>query len=94
MPPKKIVRKRKAVTGPATVAAASCYSRGTGMTAGLELWTVSVSSGAHPKFLMFDRSADGRFAGDVVTWNAATGLSAAALTDFASKAASVASATA
>ena len=53
------------VTGPCTV--------GGGMIAGLETWRVG------DKFVLVDRSPDGRFADDVATWNAAVGLNATAL---------------
>ncbi len=85
MPPKKIVRKVNkgtATAAPATISSATCYSRGSGMTAGLEMWMVSVSGVSHPKFVMFDRSADGRFAGDMATWNSATGLTSTVLSAF------------
>ena len=48
-------------------------TRGAGMTAGLELWRVGAT------YVLVDRSADGRFANDVATWNAAAGLKPAAL---------------
>lgn len=61
------------------------------MTAGLELWSTSLG-GTPSKFLMYDRSPDGRFAGDVATWNgaaaAAGGLTPVILASFASAAAS------
>lgn len=37
-------------------------SRGAGMTAGLELWNLG------GKLVLYDASADGRFADDVHTW--------------------------
>ena len=50
-------------------------SRGAGMTAGLELHRIPNSK----KFVLIDKSPDGRFAGDVTTWNegAAAGLNRA-----------------
>jgi hypothetical protein len=53
-------------------------SRGAGMTAGLELWSARVSAKGGDKFVLVDRSVDGRFATDVTAWNAAAGLNAAA----------------
>jgi hypothetical protein len=43
------------------------------MTAGLELWRLPANS----KIILIDRTADGRFASDVTTWNTAVGLNAA-----------------
>jgi hypothetical protein len=77
MPPKK-TKVAKSLT--LTV---SCFSRGSGMTAGMELWQARLGSDTHPKFLLFDRSADGRFASDVSTWNTGSGLTPAVLTSFA-----------
>jgi hypothetical protein len=76
MPPKKTKVAKAAPT--LTV---SCFSRGSGMTAGLEIWSTSLG-GAPIKFLMYDRSPDGRFAGDVIPWNSATGLTPALLARF------------
>ena len=84
MPPKK------KTTAPVTLTI-SCFSRGSGMTAGLEVWSIQTSSVAPPKFLLYDRSTDGRFASDVATWNGAAGLTSAVLTSFV-KAAAAASA--
>jgi hypothetical protein len=53
------------VSGPCAV--------GNGMTLGLEIWRVG------DKFVLADRSADGRFADDVGIWNTAVGLNATAL---------------
>jgi hypothetical protein len=39
-------------------------SIGAGMTAGLEIWRQGT------QFVLVDRSADGRFADDVITWGA------------------------
>jgi hypothetical protein len=51
-------------------------SAGAGITAGLELWRLTPTG----PFVLADRSADGRFATDVATWNAgATDLTPAAL---------------
>lgn len=63
------------------------------MTAGLELWSARLGD-APVKFLLYDRSSDGRFAGDVATWNSATALTPAVLASFASAAAASASASA
>lgn len=46
-------------------------SAGSGMTAGLEIWSFA------GKLILYDRSADGRFATDVATWNTAAGLNKA-----------------
>lgn len=50
-------------------------SRGAGMTAGLEIHRIQNPK----KLVLIDRSPDGRFAGDVATWNegAAAGLNRA-----------------
>ena len=53
-------------------------SSGAGMTAGLEIWSARVSAKGGIKFVLVDRSTDGRFATDVTAWNAAAGLNAAA----------------
>lgn len=50
---------------------------GAGMTAGLEIW--AVVEGTQHRFALYDRSADGRFAADVVAWNTAAGLNAATI---------------
>lgn len=42
-------------------------SVGAGMTAGLEIWRQG------DRLVLVDRSADGRFADDVATWNKAAG---------------------
>jgi len=42
---------------------AKCISKGSGITAGLELWL----KGA--RFILVDKSPDGRFADDVAQWN-------------------------
>lgn len=60
------------------------------MTAGLELWSARFGDGP-AKFLLYDRSPDGRFAGDVATWNDATALTPAVLASFASAVAATAS---
>lgn len=44
-----------------------CISRGSGMTAGLEIWRVGAA------LHLYDRSPDGRFASDIATWATATG---------------------
>lgn len=87
MPPKKTKKAAGASTKPPTLTV-SCYSRGNGMTAGLELWRTELSGTPQPKFLLYDRSSDGRFASDVSTWNSATGLTPTVLTRFAEVAAS------
>lgn len=90
MPPKKAAKSKKA----APTLTISCFSRGSGMTAGLELWSASLGGGP-TKFLMYDRSPDGRFAGDVATWNGAAataaGLTPTTLVSFAEAAAASAS---
>jgi hypothetical protein len=43
------------------------------MTTGLEMWCIG------DKIVLTDRSADGRFAEDVSTWNNAVGLNGTAL---------------
>jgi hypothetical protein len=83
MPPKKAAKPKKAVP----TLTISCFSRGSGMTAGLELWSARLGD-APAKFLLYDRSSDGRFAGDVTTWNGAAGLTLAILTSFTKAAAS------
>ncbi len=77
MPPKKI--KSKKSTAPTLTI--KCFSRGSGMTSGLELWHAQIGS-EQPKFLLFDRSADKRFASDVSTWNSATGLTSTIIASF------------
>jgi hypothetical protein len=62
MPPRKIA----APTVPPQL-----ISIGSGMTAGLEIWSVA------GKFVLYDRSTDGRFAADVASWNTAAGLNKA-----------------
>jgi hypothetical protein len=57
------------------------------MTAGLELWSARLGD-APAKSLLYDRSPDGRFAGDVATWNGAAGLTLTILTSFTKAAAS------
>ena len=42
------------------------------MTSGLELWRLSTNN----KIILIDRSPEGRFAADVVTWNTVVGLNA------------------
>jgi hypothetical protein len=51
-------------------------STGSGMTAGLEIWLFA------GKLILYDRSADGRFAADVETWNTAAGLNKATIEVF------------
>lgn len=83
MPPKKAGRPKK--TAPTLTV--SCFSRGSGMTAGLEIWSARLGEAAN-KLLLYDRSPDGRFAGDVASWNGAAGLTATVLASFASAVAS------
>ena len=45
-------------------------SRGSGITAGLELWRQPHND----KIILIDRTVDGRFAADVHTWNSVVGL--------------------
>jgi hypothetical protein len=56
---------------PPIVVSGPCAAGG-GMIAGLETWRIG------DKFVLVDRSSDGRFAEDVATWNAAAGLNATA----------------
>jgi hypothetical protein len=56
---------------------ARIVSKGGGITAGLEIWLFSIKGA--DKFVLVDRSPDGRFASDTQLWNAAAGLNAAAL---------------
>jgi hypothetical protein len=58
MPPRKTQKKDAVVY----------ISQGAGMTAGLELWRYGT------KFFLHDRSADSRFAADILTWNSALSL--------------------
>lgn len=53
-------------------------SAGTGMTAGLEIWSVPTGKKRGPPTVLalVDRSPDGRFAQDVTEWNTAAGLNA------------------
>jgi hypothetical protein len=46
------------------------------MTAGLEIWSVA------GKFVLYDRSTDGRFSADVASWNTAAGLNKATTETF------------
>ena len=53
-------------------------SSGSGVTAGMELW--SVKKGSDTKIVLVDRSSDKRFTADVATWNGAVaGLNAATM---------------
>ena len=56
-------------------------SKGTGMTAGLEIWSVPTGKKRGPPTILalFDNSADGRFKHDVTEWNTAAGLNAKTL---------------
>lgn len=66
MPPRKLKTPTKVIRP-------SLVSRGSGMTAGLELWRLPINS----KIILIDRTADSRFAADVTTWNSVAGLNAA-----------------
>lgn len=67
MPPKKLKTPTKG-----TLVRPTLVSRGSGMTAGLELWRLPTNS----KIILIDRTADGRFTSDVTTWNTTVGLNA------------------
>lgn len=67
MPPKKLKTPTKG-----TLVRPTLVSRGSGMTAGLELWRLPTNA----KIILIDRTADGRFASDVTTWNTTVGLNA------------------
>jgi hypothetical protein len=70
MPPKRTTKAAAAAAQPTQI-----HGRigvGAGITAGLEIWAMEVA-GKH-RFTLVDRSADGRFATDVTTWNTAAGL--------------------
>jgi len=60
---------------------AKLVSAGTGMTAGLEIWSVPTGKKRGPSTILalVDRSPDGRFAHDVAEWNTAAGLNAKTL---------------
>ena len=51
-------------------------SAGTGMTAGLEIWSMPTGKKRGPATVLalVDKSADGRFKHDVTEWNTAAGL--------------------
>lgn len=53
-------------------------SVGTGMTAGLEIWSYPTGKKRGPAtvFVLVDRSPDGRFNHDVTEWNTSAGLNA------------------
>ena len=63
MPP-----KRKTPASSPEIPIRGPLTKGAGMTAGLEIWTVGTQK------VLVDRSADGRFAADVDTWVSAVGL--------------------
>jgi hypothetical protein len=65
MPPRKLKTPTKVIRP-------SLVSRGSGMTTGLELWRIPMTS----KIIMIDRTPDNRFAVDVLTWNSVAGLNA------------------
>jgi hypothetical protein len=56
-------------------------SKGTGMTAGLEIWCVPTGKKRGPPTVLalVDQSPDGRFKHDVTEWNTAAGLNAKSL---------------
>ena len=51
-------------------------SKGTGMTAGLEIWSMPTGKKKGPPTVLalVDQSTDGRFKHDVTEWNTAAGL--------------------
>ena len=63
MPP-----KRKTPASSPEIPIRGPLTKGAGMTAGLEIWTVGIQK------VLVDRSADGRFAADVDAWVSAVGL--------------------
>ena len=63
MPP-----KRKTPASSPEIPIRGPLTKGAGMTAGLEIWTVGTQK------VLVDRSADGRFAADVDVWVSAVGL--------------------
>jgi hypothetical protein len=63
MPPRKLKTPPRPVRP-------TLVTRGSGITAGLELWRLVHNE----KIILIDRTIDGRFASDVVTWNSAVGL--------------------
>jgi hypothetical protein len=73
MPPKR--SKTTVPSPPPPVRIQGRVSVGAGMTAGLEIW--ALVEGTQHRFVLYDRSADGRFASDVATWNA--GLNATSI---------------
>ena len=64
MPPKG---RKKANNGPQPQPLVGPVSVGAGMTAGLEIWKQG------DRLVLVDRSADGRFADDVRTWDGVSG---------------------
>ena len=44
-------------------------SKGAGITAGLEIWSIPTGNNKQAKFVLVDKSPDGRFADDVSQWN-------------------------
>ena len=60
---------------------AQLISKGTGMTAGLEIWSVPTGKKRGPPTILalVDQSPDGRFKHDVTEWNTAAGLNAKTL---------------
>jgi hypothetical protein len=63
MPPRKLKTPPRPVRP-------TLVTRGSGITAGLEHWRLVHNE----KIILIDRTIDGRFASDVVTWNSAVGL--------------------
>jgi hypothetical protein len=60
--------RKKTNSGPAAAPPlVGPVSVGAGMTAGLEIWRQG------DRLVLVDRSADGRFADDVVTWDSVSG---------------------
>jgi hypothetical protein len=68
MPPKR--------QPPQTLRVQGRVGAGAGITAGLEIWAADIA-GQH-RFVLVDKSVDGRFTPDVTTWNTAAGLNEAA----------------
>jgi hypothetical protein len=60
---------------------AQLISSGTGMTAGLEIWSVPTGKKRGPATVLalHDNSADNRFKHDATEWNTAAGLNAKSL---------------
>lgn len=70
----RVTKAKAAAAAAAATATPQCISRGSGMTAGLEIWRIGTA------LHLFDRTPDNRFATDTATWSTATGgLNATAL---------------